>query len=161
MNYPDRASASSWLAQEGHGSHQKWLPFFRNAPMNLADAANSGRLKALEVMVADLLKPADALSTAGRWEPLVKSDNGISMEELVVTVQKWLFDLTRCASGVAPLYFVEQAHALDGLAKRTSLPAVLEAHKQVTQMRGLANHPLNPRLFIEDLCVRAFRPVLP
>jgi hypothetical protein len=37
----------------------------------------------------------------------------------------------------------------------------MEAQKQLTRIRRLANHPLNARLFLEDLCVRAYRPLGP
>lgn len=156
---PDSEVAKTWLQRQQLGEQAKWLPFFRNAPMDVADAAKTGRLKILDILVADLLKPGDALAQAGRWEVLLKADNGVGMDELVLTMQKWLFDLSRCATGIAPRYFVRQAGLLAGLAQRTHLPALLEAQKQVAQMRSLANHPLNPRLFLEDLCVRAFRPL--
>lgn len=154
---PESAPAERWLAANQLAGEAKWLPFFGNAPLDLAAAARSGRLKALETLVADLLKPQDALAQAGRWENLVKTDSALGMEELVTTVQKWLFDLGRCAVGAAPRYFLQPA--LKTLAQRLSLPALLQAEKELARMRALAGHPLNPRLFLEDLCIRAFRPL--
>ncbi|MDO9602040.1 MAG: DNA polymerase III subunit delta', partial [Rhodocyclaceae bacterium] len=58
-----------------------------------------------------------------------------------------------------PRYFPQQNKALGGLAARMSLPVLIQAQQQVFQLRAWSNHPLNPRLFLEDLCVRAFRPL--
>lgn len=154
---PEAARAERWLAARKLSGQAKWLPFFGNAPLEVANAEQSGRLKALDSLVADLLKPQEALAQAARWESLVKADSALAMEELVATVQKWLLDLGRCAVGAAPRYFPQPA--LKTQAQRLSLPALLQAEKEVARMRALANHPLNPRLFLEDLCVRAFRPL--
>ena len=156
---PDNAQAQGWLADNKLAAQAKWLPFFGNAPLEVAAAAQSGRLKALDALVADLLKPAEPLAQAARWETLVKTDSALSMDELVATVQKWLFDLSCLAVG-APARFIPHA-ALQQQALRISLPALMQAQKQVGQLRAWANHPLNPRLFLEDLCVRAFKPLSP
>ncbi len=156
---PESADAERWLKANKLGEHAAWLPFFGNAPLEIADAAQSGRLKALDSLVTDLLKPQDALTMATRWEGLVKADSALGMEELVTTVQKWLFDLGCCANGAAPRYFLKHANTLNGLAKRISLPALMQSERQITQIRRLANHPLNARLFLEDLAVRALKPL--
>ncbi|MBU3990451.1 MAG: DNA polymerase III subunit delta' [Gammaproteobacteria bacterium] len=155
---PDEQS-QRWLAERQLAEHAKWLPFFGYAPLEVADAARTGRLKALESVVADLLKPQEALAQANRWENLVKADGALSMEELVNTVQKWLFDLGQCAVAATPRYFPQQNKTLDAIAARLSLPVLIQAQQQVFQLRAWSNHPLNPRLFLEDLCVRAFRPL--
>jgi DNA polymerase-3 subunit delta' len=156
---PEDAQAERWLTENQLAAQAKWLPFFGNAPFEVATAAQSGRLKALEALVADLLKPLDPLAQATRWEALVKADSAMSMDELVTTVQKWLFDLGCLAVG-APARFIPHA-ALQQQAQHISLPALMRAQQQVGQLRAWANHPLNPRLFLEDLCVRAFKPLNP
>lgn len=156
---PPLAETQAWLAQQKMGETVSWLPFFGQAPLALAAAVRSGRLKQLEALVADLLVPQEPLAMAARWETHVKSDNGLGMEDLVLTVQKWLHDLARAANGAAPRYFPQQNKALMTLAARLSLPPLLQAQRQVAQLRAWANHPLNPRLFLEDLAVRAFRPL--
>jgi DNA polymerase-3 subunit delta' len=154
---PAAEAAQHWLAAQQMAEFGKWLPFFGHAPMEVAQAARSGRLKLLESLVADLQKPLEPLAQANRWESLVKADGVLGMEELVMTVQKWLGDLGRCAVGAAPRYF--PPGALVSMAQRATLPALVQAEKQVSLMRGLAGHPLNVRLYLEDLCVRAFKPL--
>ena len=158
---PPEAEARAWLAARTLSGAADWLPFFGRAPLALAQAAESGRLKAIEALAADLMKPQDPLAQAGRWETHVKADGALSMEDLVTTVQKWLFDLGQVAVGAAPRYFPGQARPLAALAGRISLPRLMQAQKHIARMRALANHPLNPRLFLEDLAVRAFRPLAP
>jgi DNA polymerase-3 subunit delta' len=154
---PPTDQAIAWLNKQKLSDQAKWLPFFGHAPLEVAEAARSGRLKALESLVADLLKPQEPLAQANRWESFVKADGALKMEDLVTTVQKWLFDLGQCAVGATPRYFHQPA--LVQLGKKLSLPALVQAQQQVNQLRAWSSHPLNPRLFLEDLCVRAFRPL--
>ncbi|GAB1393383.1 DNA polymerase III subunit delta' [Rhodocyclaceae bacterium] len=156
---PAEAEANAWLDQNQLGSAKPWLPFYGHAPLALAQAHQRGQLKALESLLADLLVPQDPLAQAAKWEAHVKADGAMSMEVLVTTVQKWLLDLGLVAQGAAPRYFPHKNKALESLARKLSIPLLMEAHKQVAQIRRLANHPLNARLFLEDLCVRAFRPL--
>ena len=156
---PTDTESAHWLAEQKLGDQAKWLPFFGHAPLEVADAARSGRLKVLDGLVADLLKPQEPLAQAQRWESLVKADGALGMEELVTTVQKWLFDLGQCAIAAPPRYLPQQAKALGALAQRIGLPALMQAQQQVGQLRAWSNHPLNARLFLEDLCVQAFRPL--
>jgi DNA polymerase-3 subunit delta' len=158
---PDATRAKAWLASRKAGDMAQWLPFFGHAPRAVVEAAESGRLKKIEAIVADLLKPQDPLAQAGRWEAHVKADGGLPMEELVVTVQKWLHDLGLAASGQLPRYLPNRNKALAALGARIDLPVLVQAQRQLVQVRALSNHPLNPRLFLEDLCVRAFRPLSP
>jgi DNA polymerase III subunit delta' len=154
---PSSEQSKRWLGDRKLSEQAKWLPFFGHAPLEIVAAAQSGRLKALDTLVTDLLRPADPLAQAARWETLVKADGALAMEEIVTTVQKWLYDLGQCAVGAQPRYF--QQPALPILARKISLPALMQAQQQVVQLRAWSNHPLNARLFLEDLCVRAFRPL--
>ncbi|MCX8085937.1 MAG: DNA polymerase III subunit delta' [Rhodocyclaceae bacterium] len=158
---PQAEAARNWLAEQKLAKGARWLPFFGDAPLAVAEAERAGRLKALEAVIQDLMKPQEPLALAGRWENLVKAESTLGMEELVIAVQKWLFDLALCAIGASPRYLPAQADALQSLAKRASLPALIQVQRQLNTLRGLANHPLNPRLFLEDLCVRAFSPLAP
>ncbi len=159
---PSEAEARVWLANRRLSREAEWLPFFGYAPLLLAEAAATGRLKALATLVDDLMKPQqDPLALAGRWEAHVKADGALTMEDVVTTVQKWLFDLGRVSVGAAPCYLSRQIEPLSALAGRLSLPLLVQAQKQLGQLRAWADHPLNPRLFLEDLLVRAFRPLGP
>lgn len=159
FNPPAVRQAQEWLARNKVPDAAKWLDFFGNAPLAVADAAASGRLRKLDAIIADLLDPQEPLAQAARWEAHVKAEGGVAMEELVIAVQKWLHDLGQAAAGAAPRYFPQQNKTLSALGQRLSLPLLLQAQRQVGQLRRWANHPLNPRLFLEDLCVRAFRPL--
>ena len=158
---PAETEARDWLATRKLSAEAKWLPFFGGAPFALADAVGNGRLKIFDALVGDLMKPQDPLTQAGRWEAHVKADSALPMEDLVTTVQKWLFDLGQLAVGARPRYFPQHINPLSALGERVSLPLLIQAQKQVAQLRAWANHPLNPRLFLEDLAVRAFRPLSP
>ncbi|MEW6164389.1 MAG: DNA polymerase III subunit delta' [Pseudomonadota bacterium] len=156
---PPESQAKAWLSAQKLEREAKWLPFFSGAPRAVAEAAESGKARILDALVTGLMSPEDPLSQAARWEPHVKADGGLAMEELVTTVQKWLHDLGRAAVGASPRYFPGDSRPLAVLANRVSLPLLMQAQRQVSQLRAWANHPLNPRLFLEDLAVRALRPL--
>lgn len=156
---PPAQEAHAWLSRRKVSDAAQWLAFFGNAPLAVADAAESGWLKKLAAIIDDLLKPTEPLGQAARWEAHVKAEGGLAMEELVITVQKWLHDLGQAATGAIPRYLPQQNKTLTQQAQRLSLPHLLQAQRQVAQLRRWSNHPLNARLFLEDLCVRAFRPL--
>ncbi len=155
--HPSIEQSRRWLAERGLVGETRWLPFFGYAPLDLAEAARSGRLKALETLVKDLRQPGDPLALAARWEGLTKADAKLDLETVVVTLQKWLYDLALCVSGGVPRYF--ERTDVEPLVRKLALPQLLRAQQQVAQLRAWANHPLNPRLFLEDLCVRALKPL--
>lgn len=159
FGYPSCEQSRRWLAEQGLEREARWISFFGRAPLELVEAARSGRLKAFEILVSDLRQPGDPLQLAARWEGLTKADTRLTLEDIVVTLQKWLCDLALSASGTTPRYF--ERSDIEPLAQKVALPQLLRAQQQVAQLRAWANHPLNPRLFLEDLCVRALRPLIP
>lgn len=156
---PETAAAEVWLSARQLASARAWLPFFGNAPLALSAAAERKQIKPIESIVNDLLAPQDPLALAARWEPHLKAETGLSMETLVTTLQKWQIDLGLANQGRALRYLPQFDNGLRRLSTRVALPAHLEAQRQIVRMRRLSNHPLNPRLFLEDLCVRALRPL--
>lgn len=156
---PERSQAQAWLAVQRLDKLADWLPFFGHAPLALAQLQQRGQLKALEQLVSDLLAPQPAIAQAARWESHVKADGALGMDMLVTSVQKWAVDLGLVACGAPPRYLPHRQAALAALTQRLSLPLLLQSQKQLAQMRRLARHPLNARLFLEELCMRAFKPL--
>lgn len=159
FNPPGDEEANSLLSKNKVPDPGKWLAFFSHAPLAVVEAADGGQLKKIDAIITDLFQPQEPVAQAARWECLLKAEDGLSMEDLVLTVQKWLHDLGLAAIGAQPRYFPLHEKALATQAGRLSLSQLLQAQRQIIQLRRWANHPLNPRLFLEDLCVRAFRPL--
>jgi len=154
---PSLEQSRRWLKQQQLEREAHWLNFFAGAPLELAKAARSGRLKGFEALVGDLRKTQDPLTLAARWEGLMKTETALEIEDIVVTLQKWLCDLGLCVTGHPPRYFDRQT--IEPVAQKIALPGLLRAQQQVGQLRAWAHHPLNAKLFLEDLCMRALRPI--
>ncbi|HXF66050.1 MAG TPA: DNA polymerase III subunit delta' [Burkholderiales bacterium] len=66
-------------------------------------------------------------------------------------MQKWSFDLACCRAAGTVRYNLDCAEALARLAGRLGAQEAIRFHRHVLGLRRIAVHPLNPRLFLEEL----------
>ena len=64
---------------------------------------------------------------------------------------RWLHDLARVASGAAARHFSRAEGQLEALAGRASLRAWLALERRARARAEWVRHPLNLRLFLEDV----------
>jgi len=107
---------------------------------------------ALETSLTDI--DQDEMALASTWESLLKTPEAFAMEDLITLLQKWLGDLLLRQMAGRTRFFVEAEKASAKLLARSSVPALLHCYNQLQSARPLANHPLNARLFLEDLAAR-------
>jgi DNA polymerase-3 subunit delta' len=96
----------------------------------------------------------DEMSLAANWEALLKNPEIFAMEDLITLLQQWLADLLSRQMAGRARFFANAEAAHGRLLARTTVPALLHCYNQLQTARPLANHPLNPRLFLEDLAAR-------
>jgi DNA polymerase III subunit delta' len=86
-------------------------------------------------------------------DPLALTDacSGGDLPQVVVWLQKWIYDLAAVKLNEAPRYHPEANEALRRLGSAMPLSALLTYQRRLAQARAVAQHPLNPRLFLEDL----------
>jgi len=154
MSRPDARSASDWLAGK-QPEASKLLGVSGGMPLRALALVEQGWGKlvaALQAALGDV--DQDELSLASAWEGLLKNSEVFAMEDLITLLQEWLSDLvSRQMAGRAR--FFNDAEAIHRrLLARTSVPALLHCYNQLQTARPLASHPLNPRLFLEDLAAR-------
>jgi DNA polymerase-3 subunit delta' len=157
---PPKAAASAWLAREGTPAASELLSLMGGAPLLALREAERGRASSLGALLASLVDPGrDPLALAARWEGQlqVKNDNGLSMENLVDLLQKWVFDLAQQKLAARSRFAETQAEAASGLASRASAHGLIRCYNDLLKMRALAAHPLNPRLYLEDMAERYLR----
>jgi DNA polymerase-3 subunit delta' len=80
--------------------------------------------------------------------------NGIEPSVWVGILQSWIADLQRCCVGAEPRFFPERAARLRMLSQATSLHALDRLASGVATLARAVDHPLNPRLMIEDALLR-------
>lgn len=153
---PSLAEGSAWLAANGHDAAAETLALAGGAPLLAID--EEARSAVIRRLVGSLEDPgSDALRLAGRWEELLKSDDGLSMEGLVTVLQKWVFDLASLKLTGRGRFLQTGAGKAAALAERATAPALIRCYNDLLRVRRLAGHPLNPRLLMEETAERYLR----
>ena len=146
MPAPDAASAVLWLKQQGVKAPERCLASAGYAPLTALEFANEDYLMQHSAFISQISAPSsfNALALA---EEMQKSD----LATVVGWLQKWCYDLMSFRMAQKVRYH------LDMLAPIKSLASGLEPHsmaaylRMLDKMQQLARHPLNPRLFLEEL----------
>lgn len=134
MPAPDRAAAQAWLESQGASQAGTWLAFASGSPL---------RALALSQGVAGGLDRKRRALAEGNLEALVAVSNREDVEELAELLQKYALDratATYCGQtlfGTSP--------------KPGNGRAWLRFARQMGRDKLLAGHPLNPRLFAEQM----------
>lgn len=160
LGRPPTAAAMAWLAREGTSAASDLLSLMGGAPLLALREAERGRGASLGALMASLADPGrDPLALAARWESQLqaKNDGGLSMETLVDLVQKWVFDLAQQKLASRSRFAVGQVKAASGLAAKATAHNLIRCYNDLLKMRALAAHPLNPRLYLEDMAERYLR----
>jgi hypothetical protein len=101
------------------------------------------------------------LRLAGEWESWLKSKDslaaGFDMNTLVGWMQRWVADLVSLRLGGPVRFFPAEHDILHGLAGRMTIDSALGCYNEINQTRRVAQHPLNARLFLEDMLLRYAR----
>lgn len=141
-----REVALDWLRGAGLEDPEAALAFCGGAPLDAVEAAGSSAMR--ERLVAEL---------SGRgFEPLAAADRCAAVDAgtLVDTLQKWIFDLAAVAAGLPARYHPREAPVLRQLSPSVDRRALLRFWRELARARAVSQHPLNPRLFMEDLFIR-------
>lgn len=161
LGRPSLAEASGWLVAQGDKEAAELLPLMGGAPLLALSERERGRGGALSTLLSSLAEPGrDTLALAARWESILqtKNDNGLTMEYLVGAVQKWIFDLAQHKIAGRTRYLHGQLGAAIGvLGKKATASGLIRCYNETIKMRALASHPLNPRLYLEDMAERYLR----
>ncbi len=153
---PDPAVASAWLAQQSLARPEQALRLAGGAPLKALEMDERGSREGIEKIIASLTSLGDPIAVAAQWDSLLKSQEALSREDVVDTLQKWVADLLRKGQGIAPRFVIggEAEKALAALAGRCDARRLQRFHRDLMRIRASARHPLNAQLFLEDVAAR-------
>ncbi|WP_374481232.1 DNA polymerase III subunit delta' [Zoogloea sp.] len=160
---PPADTAARWLAERQVADADVLLAFAGGMPLAASELAEGGGAAALRRFVADVSAvPAKApLRLAGEWDSWLKSKDaqstGLDMATLTSWLQRWIADLVSLRLGGPVRFFPTRLSALQAIADRLSVDTALGCYNEITQSRRVAQHPLNARLFLEDMLLRYAR----
>ncbi|MGL4408300.1 MAG: DNA polymerase III subunit delta' [Zoogloea sp.] len=160
---PQAEAAHAWLAAQGNQDAPALLAFVGGMPLAAQALAEAGGAAQLQRFVTDIggLPQRSALHLAGDWEAWIKGKeaqaSGLTLATLADWLQRWVADLVSLRLGGPVRFFPTHQAALAALAQRLGVDGALACYNEVTQSRRVSQHPLNARLFLEDMLLRYAR----
>ena len=88
---------------------------------------------------------------------LADACQGLPPPAVVGWLHKWTCDLALAKRTGGVRYHARQAPAVRAMAGALELRSLLRFERSLYAARAVAQHPLNPRLFLEDLFLRYVR----
>ncbi|MDR1229329.1 MAG: DNA polymerase III subunit delta' [Azoarcus sp.] len=163
--HPGAEALRHWQAEQGETPRvsASLLALCGGMPLAARRLAAQGIETLAERFANDLAEgEIDPLRLAGQWEAWIKKDKtalaaGFGLPMLVEWMQRWVSDLAALRLGGRVKYFPARAERLAALSTRMSAAAAGNCYNEFVNIRRAANHPLNPRLFLEDMLMRYAR----
>jgi DNA polymerase-3 subunit delta' len=143
---PGHDEALAWLQQQGVQDADSWLREQGGAPLLALAQAEGGSREELDGLLQFLARPgADAALRAA--DKLSKAP----LASLVAWEQRWLYDVLSCKLSGRVRYYPRYQKELAALAASVHTAKLLKAIKGANERRAVADHPLSPKLFVEDM----------
>ena len=163
VGMPPLATARDWLMRQSEVAAatgperdvEGWLAAAGGAPLRALELAEPAASAALRQVV-------DAIAALPEGSPLAAAESlaGIPPRDWLPVFQGWLADLGRVLADAQPRRHPGRAARLAAVAASTSPQALGGFDAWLQSQRPLTGHPLNARLFCEDVMLRyaaAFR----
>ncbi len=146
---PTASQCLAWLSAQGVADGAARLAEAGGAPLAALNAAT------LDEFSAERSELLDALSGA-RFDPIVTAERceKAGNERVSLWLMRWVADLILMAGGSGvPRFHPLRQDALRSGAARMNARAMHGYLRRLAAARRTAGHPLNPRLFVEELLI--------
>ncbi|MFS2216954.1 DNA polymerase III subunit delta' [Telluria sp. Tellsp104] len=143
---PDHAQALAWLEAQGVTDADGWLREQGGAPLAALAQAETGSREELDGLLHVLAQPS--------VEAALRSADKLSkapLASLVAWQQRWLYDVFSYKLSGVIRYYPRYQRELAALAGRVHVAQLMQAIKSTNERRAVADHPLSPKLFVEDM----------
>ncbi|MEW6313289.1 MAG: DNA polymerase III subunit delta' [Pseudomonadota bacterium] len=149
---PPRAEqAQDWLRHQGIADPRLGLAQAGYAPLAALELEQGDYWEARRVLLEQLAQHRiDALA-------LAEGSKAEDLPRLLLWLQQWTYDLIFCKFAGKIRYHLDYAEALVRLAKRLDAVMLLRFHRELLRQQRIVQHPLNPRLFAEQLLLSYVR----
>ncbi|WP_232298002.1 DNA polymerase III subunit delta' [Nitrosospira sp. NpAV] len=146
MPAPDPATATAWLAQQGVKDPATCLASAGYAPLAALEFNDDDYLARHEAFIRQISAP-------GNFNPIVLAEEmqKLDLPTLVNWLQKWCYDLMSFCTTGKIRYHLDMLATIKSLASEIDPRALAAYLRTLNATRRLAHHPLNPRLFLEEM----------
>ena len=143
LPFPEAAEVLRWLKEEGVRQPEAALAGAGGAPL--------AALKAAETE-ADRLRFIEGLQTPG-FDPIALAETvqRVPLWDLVGWLQRWSYDLLLARVAGRIRYHGDREGVIVETSSRCDAVAIAGYLRRLAGARALARHPLNAKLFVEDL----------
>ncbi|MEG1053069.1 MAG: DNA polymerase III subunit delta', partial [Janthinobacterium sp.] len=143
---PSHEQALTWLKQQGLNDADSWLREQGGAPLAALAQSESGGREETEQLLQVLANPGveAALKAADKLQKA-------PLAPLVASLQRWLYDVFSVKLSGTIRYYPRHRRELEALAGRINVSRLMAAIKAANERRAIAEHPLSPKLFLEDM----------
>jgi DNA polymerase-3 subunit delta' len=154
---PALAEGLAWLADQNVSEASALLALCSGMPLAVTALVAHGGAAAYARFVRDLQRTPSQqlLFLAADWEGWLKSKEGMAagmdMPRLLEWLQRWVADLYAVRLGAPVRFFPEQEAWLSATAVRVSRAGAQRCYQALTRFKGMARHPLNSRLLLENV----------
>jgi DNA polymerase III subunit delta' len=152
---PAEETAVAWLDRQGVSDSKSKLSLVGGAPLKVPLTSVGAQQDVVEAVLGPFSATAlDPLRIAAEWDGVLKDNAGLTLEGLIDTLQKWIYDLTRVKWGADPKYLVTRTSLLSTWANKTDVAKLARCYADLLRIRRVVSHPLNTLLFLEDVATR-------
>lgn len=146
LGLPSREMSLRWLKEQGGKATPATLAFAGDAPLEAA-ALQDEEAETRRRLFDLLSQPSSsALGLADFCQRLPPGP-------VVDWMLKWTYDLIAIASSGKARYNLELEQKLNPLVRRMPLLKLLRFYSSLSSLQAIAEHPLNARLFFDDLFI--------
>ena len=146
LRRPAAARTLAWLASAGVRDPENALAEAGGAPLAAVVADPNAELR--ETLLGALAgdRAIDPIALAEKCEKAGATN-------LCVWLARWTSDLVLCENGLEVRYHPKHGRALKAVAGRIRSAALHAYYRRLMHMRRVSEHPLNTRLFAEELLI--------
>lgn len=143
---PDSDEVLAWLKEQGVEQPGAALAAVGGAPFGALKGAEteSNRLAFIEAIRRPGFDPIT----------LAESVQRVPLPDLVGWLQRWSIDLQIAQATGRVRYHISQDKQIAEIARRCEPASIAAFLRRLAQAKALARHPLNPKLFVEDLLLQ-------
>ncbi|MFH1044960.1 MAG: DNA polymerase III subunit delta' [Pseudomonadota bacterium] len=146
LSLPPRELSLRWLKEQGSNATAAALAFAGDAPLaaaSLQDDEAQTRRRLLDLL------GEPATSALGLGDFCQRLQPGPVVDWML----KWTYDLVAIASSGKARYNIDREQDLTHLVRTMSTLRLLRFYSALAEMKAISEHPLNPRLFFDDLFI--------
>ena len=145
---PAEREAAQWLATQNVEQAQLALSQAGGAPLAAIELSRADYWQARRLLLDGLVaRDFNPVQLAERM-----SEHPIP--QTIGLMQRWTYDLSRLAFGQPIRYNTDKSESLLREVARMVPLEILRYHRELVRFQRVVNHPLSPRLLLEDLMMR-------